>query len=65
MLKSRVDNYGKQFREILAFADDIQRDPLIEDEKARAMLEEGQDMTNRWSALKHDLQGRIERYVFT
>lgn len=56
-----MENYGKQFREILTLAEDIHKDPLIEDEKARNIEAQGQDMTNRWSALKQDLQGRFER----
>ena len=56
-----MENYGKQFREILTLAEDIEKDPLIEDEKARHIVAQGEDMTNRWSSLKQDLEGRLER----
>ena len=65
VLKSRVDNYGKQFRDVDSFSKEIQKDPLIEDEKAKQIEDQAQDMINRWSALKYDLDGRIDRLVNT
>ena len=63
VLKSRVDNYGKQFRDADGFSKEIQKDPLIEDEKAKQIEDQAQDMINRWSALKYALEGRIDRSV--
>lgn len=63
VLKSRVDNYGKQFRDADTFSKEIQNDPLIEDDKAKQIEDLAQDMINRWSALKYDLEGRIDRLV--
>jgi hypothetical protein len=61
VLNSRIDNYGKQFRDVDAFSKEIQNDPLIEDEKAKEIEKQAQDLINRWSALKYDLDGRIDR----
>jgi hypothetical protein len=36
---------------------------LIEDKKAKQIEDQAQDMINRWSALKYDLEGRIDRLV--
>lgn len=63
VLKSRVDNYGKQFRDADTFSKEIQKDPLIEDEQAKQIEDHAQDMINRWSALKYDIEGRIDRLV--
>ncbi|XP_028414134.1 dystrophin-like isoform X2 [Dendronephthya gigantea] len=61
VLKSRVDNYGKQFRDADDFSKEIQKDPLIEDDKAKQIETQAHDMINRWSALKYGLEGRIDR----
>ena len=56
-----MDNYGKQFRDADDFSKEVQKDPLIEDEKAKQIENQAHDMINRWSALKYGLEGRIDR----
>ena len=61
MLKSRVDNYAKQFRDIDTLSKEIQNDSLIDDENAKEIDLQAQDAVNRWSALKYALDGRLDK----